>query len=300
MGVLSKVIHIVFFLLFSCMGCAQDSIVGSEWIPLQQQIIAKLTGERPLKNEIYLAQRASPRERDLTVEYLSQYLKGIHWQLENHRYKATNGNPFLDLLMGPMKGVNVAAVLPATIPSEEYVLFGAHYDSERDCPGAIDNASGVALCLAIANKLTLLKERKVNFLIVLFDQEEDNEVGSGAYVKLLKNTKRKIHSAHIFDLIGWDNDGDKAITLQSPAPFLEELYTKTADESRIPFEVVGGGASDNRQFTAAGFHTIAVFEEEGDSTPHLHKPTDTYATVNFEYLASCTQFIHHIFKQLAQ
>ena len=190
MRVGSKIISCIFFAFISSVCFAQtDAITLSEWIPAQREIIARLTGERPLKNEIYLAQRASPKERGLTVEYLSQYLTGIQWQLENHKYRTTNGNPFLDLFMGPMKGVNVAAVLPATTPSEEYVLFGAHYDSERDCPGAIDNASGVALCLAVANKLTSLKERKVNFLIVLFDQEEDNEVGSGAYVKLLKNTR---------------------------------------------------------------------------------------------------------------
>lgn len=36
----------------------------------------------------------------------------------------------------------------------------------------------------------------------------------------------------------------------------------------------------------------------GDTTPHWHKSTDTYKTVNFEYLAAVTTVVSEVFKEL--
>ena len=37
----------------------------------------------------------------------------------------------------------------------------------------------------------------------------------------------------------------------------------------------------------------------GDTTPHYHKSTDTYATVNFAYLADVTAVVSEAFKGIA-
>ena len=42
-------------------------------------------------------------------------------------------------------GANVYTILPATEPSNDYIVTGAHYDSPEDSPGANDNATGCAL-----------------------------------------------------------------------------------------------------------------------------------------------------------
>jgi len=52
----------------------------------------------------------------------------------------------------------------------------------------------VALCLIVASELSKLKVRNVNFIVVLFDQEEDGEVGSLAYTKMLNKKELDIHS----------------------------------------------------------------------------------------------------------
>lgn len=280
----------------------KDTLLVSEIMPFQKEIMSRLTGKKPIKDSIYIQQRASPSERELTVNFLSQHLIEIGWQLDNHHYKTTNGNPFLDLILSPASGVNISAVLPATISSDEYVIFGSHYDSERDCPGAIDNATGVTLSLTVASQLTQLKERNVNFIIVLFDQEEDGEVGSKAYAKMLQKSKKNVHSVHTIDMMGWDEDNNRGFEIELPSPDLERLYKAEAEKFNIPLYTTKVSSSDHKSFIDRGFNTVGISEEyvKGDTTPHLHRPTDAYETVNFDFLASSTQFIFHIFKTLAQ
>ena len=272
----------------------------SEITSIQKEIISRLSGEEAIESNVFLKQRASGYERKVTVRYLSNYLSKLGWEVENHHYKVPNENFFVDLLVRPVKGVNVVGLLKSTVPSDSYVILGAHYDSERGSPGAIDNASGIALGIVIAQKLKELKKRKVNFIIAFFDQEEDNEVGSRAYAKKIKKEKMNVHSVHIVDLIGWDTDQNRKVVLQSPTSYLEKLYNNQAKLLGIPVRVIGGGASDNLSFLKTGYNTVGVFEDIDDSTPHLHQPTDTYATVNFDYLNSSTQLVYNVLKTIAQ
>ncbi|MBW1298566.1 M28 family metallopeptidase [Aquimarina litoralis] len=300
---LFKKISTVSLLLTSFLCFSQPQVISDNNITLlQQEVLKKLTGKLPIKNDIYIKQRASPEEREITANYLSEYLASIGWQLENHFYRTSNGNPLLDLCLQPMSGINVAAVLPATIKSNKYILFGGHYDSERDCPGAIDNATGVALSLAVAFKLTKLKERNINFLIVLFDQEEDGEFGSIAYAKMLRKTNREIHSVHTIDMMGWDQNHNYGIEIELPSKELKELYESNAKEYNIPIYSTSVSSSDHKSFIDEGFNAVGISEEyvKRDTTPFIHTAKDTYETINFEFLVSSTNFIFNIFKKLAQ
>jgi len=291
---------IVFWMLLSIVTMSNAQIDFAHVTAIQKEIISHLSGEEVIENNVFLKQRASRYERKMAARYLSNYLTKLGWQVDNHHYKVANENFFVDLLLKPVKGMNVVAVLKATVPSDAYVILGAHYDSERGSPGAIDNASGVALGMGIAYKLIKLKERKVNFIIAFFDQEEDNEVGSRAYAKKIKKEQMNVHSVHIVDLIGWDADNNRKVVLQSPTSYLEKLYNDEAKLLEIPVSVIGGGASDNLSFLKAGYNTIGVFEDIEDSTPHLHKSTDTYTTVNFDYLNSSTQLVYNVLKTIAK
>lgn len=293
--------------LFACLtiagifqnATAQEILtVEAEVSGYQKDIVARLSGAKPIQSVMHLTQRASPSERQFAANYLSAELEALGWTLANHKYKARNSNLFLDLYFLPSKGTNVSAYLPSTAGSEEFIIFGAHYDSERGSPGAIDNATGVALCLALVKKLNQLKVRNKNLRVVFFDQEEDDEVGSGAFVRMLQDNNVKVHSVHILDMMGWDANDDRAVDFQTHDPSLRHLYTNLAEKYGIPHKVVQGGASDNRQFQAAGYKTLATFESFKDSTPFIHQPGDTYDTVDFDYLASTTQLIFLVFKTL--
>ncbi|MFK7782224.1 M28 family metallopeptidase [Psychroserpens sp.] len=283
---------ITFYLLFSISSTiAQEKDTVTNIIDYQKEVIAKLTGEKAVVKNRFLKQRANYKERLLSAEYLASELKKSGWSFEFQKYRTPQSNYFLDLFFQPNKGINLVGKLSATKPTKKHIILGAHYDTERNTPGAVDNASGVALCLALAKKLQELKYRKYNVVIAFFDQEEDDEVGSEVFVQRIQNSNLDVHSVHIFDLIGWDADGDGALTLQSPTPFLERIYQNEAQLRDIQLKIIGGAGSDNKPFLKAGYATIHPFEEMDDSTPYYHSSQDTYETINFEFLEKSTRYI---------
>ena len=283
----------------SYLASAQEKLtLEDQVIKMQKEIVARLSGEQAIKDDLFLSQRSNTKEKRVAADYLSQRLIEMGWTVTNHHYRTVNSNMFLDLFFNPAKGTNVSAVLPSTIKSDEYIIFGGHYDSERGSPGAIDNATGVALCMGLVKKLSGLAFRGKNLIVVFFDQEEDDEVGSAAYVQMLQKKKVGVHSVHITDMMGWDSDKNRQVTFQSSSKTLTEVYRQLADDYSIPYKVIGGGASDNRSFEAAGYNTVAIFEDFNDTTPYIHLPGDTYDTVDFDYLASSTQLIFQALKGL--
>lgn len=278
----------------------QDSTKLLETVAFQKQIISKLTGIEPIdEKNIFLTQRSSPEERKVTTDYLMAQLNEIDLNVEMQNYATTNSNVFLDLFYAPVKGINVVAELPSTKPSQAYVILGAHYDTERSSPGAIDNATGIALILDVVKKMKHLKVRNVNFLVIFFDQEEDNEVGSRQFVKNFTKAEKVAHSVHIIDLIGWESNKNRKIALQSPPKFLEKLYQKNAHKLDVSIQIIPGASSDNKSFLEEGYKTVLISDEVEDVTPHYHTPKDDISTVNFEYLALISELVFKTLQTIA-
>ena len=187
---------------------------------------------------------------------------------------------------------NIYAILEATEENDEYIVLGAHYDTVPNCPGADDNASGIALVMAVALSMKGKVNRSRNFIFVLFDQEEIGLIGSNAFAQKLINDDFNIHSMHNFDTLGWDGDGDRAVELGYPYSGAVELYRAAADSTGldIPIQPTDDLLGDHRPFIEKGLRAVGIFEEwvNGDRTPYIHQPTDTYETVDFDYLLSTT------------
>ena len=51
--------------------------------------------------------------------------------------------------------------------------------------------------------------------------------------------------------------------------------------------------SDHSAFRRLGMPAVGLTEEyrNGDTTPHIHRPTDTWDTVDFVYLANATVLV---------
>lgn len=261
---------------------------------LQAIIVATLTG---YNEEGHHISRSTPHERTETADYLEQTFEQLGLIPLRDNYKMPNVNGLVDLLLAPYKGRNVFSVLKSTESSKEYVLMGAHYDSEPETPGAIDNASGVAVTFAIADLIKQQNHRKYNYIFVLFDQEEDDEVGSKAFVRFLKEKQYKIHSTHVLDVIGWGDSDTLAFEAQVSDDFIERMYRKTATRLDIPLNITGGrGHSDNKSFNLAGYHIAGFWDD--NLTPHIHKPSDTYETVNFDRLRLATYFMFELLTNL--
>jgi hypothetical protein len=82
---------------------------------------------------------------------------------------------------------NVIGTLKGTTRPEEVLIIGAHYDSVSErplghAPGAVDNASGTAAVLEIA-QLFSLHPPQITLKFVLFTGEEVGLLGSHAFVR---------------------------------------------------------------------------------------------------------------------
>ncbi len=278
---------------------------------LQKALLAKLTGHESVsvmtvfgnaerkvarEREVKLTDRSSVRSRKITANVLYRSLRKIGLKPLRHTYEAEAKR-----LDRTVEGTNLYAIIHATAKSDEYVLLGAHYDSVRNSPGANDNASGTALVFGVASQLAKLKTRTRNFIIVFFDQEEIGLVGSRAFARKLKSKEINLHSAHTVDQMGWDKDGDRAIELELPTLELEALYREEAKKLSIPVHKTNVPSTDHTAFREIGFNAIGITEEykNKDTTPHYHRETDTYKTIDFDYLASSTKLVFNVMKRLA-
>lgn len=257
---------------------------------LQQDIMAKLTGKEEISPGILLPNRFSLENRKAARIYFVRLFKEFGYDALTHAYSD--------------EGENIYAVLKSTVPSDEYVVLGAHYDSVRDCPGASDNATGVVVVMTIAKTLYQLENRSKNFIFVLFDQEERGMRGSRAFAQKLKDEKKNVHSVHTIDQMGWDEDGDSAFELEIPYDSAVELYEEAVRLRGKPLKihVTNERGSDHSSFRRLEFKAVGITEEyrNSDTTPHIHKPSDTYDTINFEYLLSKTLIIEEVMKILAR
>ena len=263
----------------------------------QKEILAGLTGKTSIKNNKPINDRYSQKNRTIARDFLGNWIQKLKLNLEEHPYK-------IDITRkGVTKnyvGENIYTVIPATTKSDEYIIIGAHFDSVRNCPGANDNATGCALVYGIAKQIANLKTRKKNVLVAYFDQEELGLVGSQAFTKFIKEKKLNVHSVHTVDQMGWDNDKDRNIEIEIPTPFLKSIYQKHAKKLGVSAFVTPEAGSDHRAFRNGGYNAVGITEEyrNKDTTPHYHKNTDTYETINFEYLSFSTNLVYNVIKEL--
>ena len=239
----------------------------------QRRIVGSLSGEQDIAPGLKLSHRASVAERNATRQFLSDELIALGLTPRRHDYNT-----------GIYTGSNVLATLDATSGTGGAIIVGAHFDSVAAGPGAADNATGVAMVLAAARYLRSVPQRQHPVIFALFDQEELGLIGSRQYVRTLMGTD--VMGVHVFDMLSFDGDGDKAVELWSPSPALQAVYETHGAAAGLPISSVSFQSSDHQAFLERGFTATGVGEEfvANDHTPHYHMATDTFANVSFEHL----------------
>ncbi|MBM3271026.1 MAG: M28 family peptidase [Candidatus Sericytochromatia bacterium] len=240
--------------------------------------LATLTGKKALPDGRFIKERGGTEGRDLTRNYLQATLEGLGYQVQRHAYSS--------------RGQNVLATLPAESPTDETIIVGAHMDSVSN-PGADDNGSGSAAVLEAAAVLDDLAGRKVNITFAWFDQEELGLVGSYAWARDLRKQKANVSSVHTLDMVGWDSDDDRAIEIERPDGDLWDWYQHVNKTHKLdlPLYRTNSGATDHVAFRDEGFKSVGICEEwvNHDTTPHYHRRSDTFETIDLDYLAAVTK-----------
>jgi hypothetical protein len=242
--------------------------------------IGKLSGNSDITPGVRLSDRASAQRRGVVRDWLLGELaaQGIDGALHDYGM-----------------GANVVARLPGSDAGAGWVLVGAHFDTVNGSPGANDNASGTAAVLATAR---LLRDtcRSRGVIVAFFDQEEIGLIGSTYLAMDLFQQGDDVIAVHTVDQVAWDEDGDRVYEIELPTDALYQQYVAAAGALGLATSRTDTSGTDHSAFRDRGFDAAGVTEEYvgGDTTPHYHESTDTYATVDVAYAADAVRLVSRV------
>lgn len=160
-------------------------------------------------------------------------------------------------------GRNIVAHLQGV--TQPKVLLGAHYDSVAGAPGANDNASGTAVVLEIARRLSGTPLARQTWFLA-FDGEEDGLHGSRAFVQAAQpQFISELKAMLNFDMVGVNDNlgvgGTPALT----------ALAQTGESSLSTFGSSSG--SDHAPFAAANVPVLFFYRGQ---EPNYHTPRDKH------------------------
>lgn len=177
---------------------------------------------------------------------------------------------------------NVIGIQRGTLYPNTYVVCGSHFDSfaySGNCPGADDNATGVASVLESARILTQY-EFEYSIIYCAYGCEEMGLYGSEAYASRCQQQG--------MDIIGYFNNdmngylyGD-AIHIDCIYPnsvaAIGDYYMNVANVYFPGMQVrhvnLSGGDSDHTSFNNHGYMGIYPFEDVDHYSPYIHTSND--------------------------
>jgi hypothetical protein len=226
---------------------------------------------------------------------------------------------------------NLDAALMGTTRREDIVVVGAHYDSVSGCPGANDNATGVAAMLELAHRLARAPvSRTIRFAAFVNEEPpffQTANMGSVVYANAAKARGDRIVGMLSLETMGYYSD-EKG-SQQYPAA-VAMLYpdvgnfialvanvgsarllmdARRAFKSRTPFPVQsaavpaaipGVGWSDHWAFWQAGYAAMMVTDTAPFRYPWYHTANDTPDKIDYEKLAQVVDGLEAVIESLGR
>jgi hypothetical protein len=228
--------------------------------------------------------------------------------------------------------VNLDVEIRGRSRPDEIVVVGAHYDSVPGCPGANDNASGVAGALALARRFRSAAPAPRTLRIAAFVNEEPpyfqtESMGSLVYARAARQRGDNIVAMLSLETIGYYSDRPRS---QHYPPPLGLFYPSTGDficfvgntrsaglvrecvrqfRSRASFPSEGGalpgavpgvGWSDHWSFWQVGFPALMITDTAPFRYPYYHTAQDTPDRLDFERTARVVDGLQKVVAALLQ
>ncbi len=190
---------------------------------------------------------------------------------------------------------HVVARLPGTRPGR--IVLSAHIDSRKGSPGALDNASGVAVLLELA---ALLSEGEVwqgpTLEFVPFNGE-DNYANPGEMIWVAENENRfdDIELAINIDDLGMRGTSNHVSFYGCP-PAVETLVRGVMAEHPTTLEGPQWFQSDHAIFSMKGRPALALASSdiEGFMARYAHSERDTLELVDTCLIEDAARFLHAV------
>ena len=199
-----------------------------------------------------LAQPELSARREAVLHLLSR--AGLSHEVQTASAKPDTGGFALFAQPAPKAEVEVKNIIvrPVEIAGPKLVI-GAHYDAFPGSPGANDNASGMAVLLALAQELSRSGCDKA-VEVVFFDAEESGRAGSIAY--LAECSSEEVAGMVNLDVCGY---GDTlCVRCMKKTPLLRNFTDKARLRRFDGEEVCYLPDSDDKTFTKAHIPALSV------------------------------------------
>jgi aminopeptidase YwaD len=238
--------------------------------------------------------------------YLIEQFTFLGLDVSTHPFRALGGT-----YRNVIATISPSAAVPSSPPP---LIVAAHYDTVEASPGADDNASALAVLLEVARSLGGVPlARGVRF--IAFCLEEENLLGSLAYAASLQAANEEICGAIVLECVGYarseegsqQKPSDIPVTLPTVGDFLGMVGNAASahlvkaveaaandavpDLKTISLVVPGNGEllpdtrrSDHAAFWHYGYPAVMLTDTANFRNPHYHQPTDTFETLNLDFL----------------
>jgi Zn-dependent M28 family amino/carboxypeptidase len=218
-------------------------------------------------------------------------------------------------------------------PGESSLLIGAHYDSVAGCPGANDNASGVAAVLELARMFSEHAGAHALRFVAFVNEEPPffmtEAMGSLVYARRCRARGERIAGMFSLETIGYYSSVPGSQQYPGPAVF-HRLYPDTgnfigfvanvasrtlmrnagrafrrhaqfpSEGAAAPADIPGVGWSDHWSFWQEGYPAVMLTDTAPYRYPHYHRPTDTPDKLDYDSLARVVSACKEMIAALAQ
>lgn len=254
-----------------------------------------------------------------TAEYIEEQLRASGYTPTRQTYEISR-----------VPVSNIDAGLEGTTRADEILVLGAHYDTVGGCPGANDNATGVAAVLELARRFAGRPQpRTIRFAAFVNEEPpffQTSQMGSFVYAQAARERGDRIVAMLSLETMGYYSE-EKG-SQQYPAP-IAALYPDSGNfigfvanlrsarlmlkarrafqrRSRFPVEsaampggMPGVGWSDHWSFWEAGYPALMVTDTAPFRYPWYHTADDTPDKIHYDKLAELVDGLEAVALALA-